>query len=64
MMHPFRVEPEKERAHELALNGGRPLAHRALDTLIVSRVASGEWKAALVEQPAMDTSTWYLIRTR
>jgi hypothetical protein len=52
------------RQHELALNAGRPLPHRALDTLIESRVASGQWKVVLVEQPIHDTSTWYLIRTR
>jgi hypothetical protein len=52
------------RQHELALNAGRPLPHRALDTLIESRVAAGQWQVVLVEQPIHDTSTWYLIRTR
>lgn len=50
--------------NEEAFNAGRPLPHRSLDTLIMSRLALHEWTAEALPTPPGDTSTWLLIHTR
>ena len=49
-------------AHETVFNGGRPLPHRALDRLIMDRIAQGQW--AVVGQQDFEGADWILIRTR
>jgi hypothetical protein len=64
------------REQELTYHKGQPLAHRDLDTMIMRKIASGQWK--LVEKsnylltnylpkeklPYQDGDGWYVIRTR
>ncbi len=55
--------------HEIAFNAGHPLPHRDLDTLIMVKLSTGQWKLALQgapreERPLFYSSTWLLIRTR
>lgn len=57
------------RAHETEYNHGQPIAHRALDTLIMSRIASGEWQVVMRSSylvPPADAGHgdgWYLLKT-
>lgn len=49
--------------HEVLFHHGAPLPHRALDTLIMGRIESGQWKVAS-ESWAYSPSDWMLIETR
>ncbi len=49
-------------AHEVEYNGGKPIAHRALDEMIMEKLASHQWK--LVDrQDYLEGEGWYLIQT-
>ena len=48
--------------HEHIFNGGKPLPHRALDALIMERIASGQWQVSY--QETFDGADWMVIRTR
>lgn len=50
------------KTHEDLYNSGYPLPHRALDELIMQKVARGEWKA-VEKQQFGPLATWYLIQT-
>ena len=50
------------RQHEIIFNRGRPLVHRQLDQLIVTKVRSGDWKI-VYRSDAFAPSHWYLIET-
>lgn len=49
-------------SHEKAFLGGRPLPHRQLDQLIVSRVENHQW--SIVRQQEFGHVQWLLIETR
>lgn len=51
------------RAHEVLFNHGAALPHRALDSLIMGKVASGEWHVVHISRQ-YPPSTWLLIETR
>ena len=51
------------RGAELKYNQGQPLAHRDLDTLIMQKIAAGQWQ--LVEKVNyLEGDGWLLIKTR
>lgn len=50
------------RDHEVLFNHGAALPHRALDTLIMTRIESGEW-SVIERSSSYPPSTWLLIRT-
>ncbi len=52
------------REHEVGFQAGKPLPHRALDALIMSRLQTGLWHATEEKAPDADDSQWLLIRTR
>lgn len=49
--------------HEEVFHAGRPLPHRALDTLLMNKIDSGEW-AVVARRELPPDNTWMLIRTR
>jgi hypothetical protein len=48
-------------AHETVFTGGQPLPHRALDRLIMDRVATREW--AVFGRQDFEGADWIVIRT-
>jgi hypothetical protein len=49
--------------HERTFDHGRPLPQRDLDSLIMQRMAAGQWQ--LVDwKPSPAGEGWYIIRTR
>ncbi len=48
-------------AHELVYTGGQSLPHRALDQLVMSRVAAGQW--TVKQQRCFGGADWLLLRT-
>lgn len=48
-------------AHEAVFRHGRLLPHRALDRLILDRIAEGKWQAADLRQ--FQGAEWFVIRT-
>jgi hypothetical protein len=49
--------------HEEVYNHGQPLAQRDLDTLIVRKVASGEWQL-VDKKDYLEGDGWWIVRTR
>jgi hypothetical protein len=48
--------------HEAIFHHGQPLPHRALDALIMDRIASGQW-TVVYTSAAYPPSQWILVRT-
>ena len=57
----YQRAPDTLEQNEQAFGGGKPLAHRRLDRLIVERIASGAWTVAY-RQPLNGTD-WLVVRT-
>jgi len=60
----YQRQLDAMRTHEVVYNHGQPIAHRALDNLLMQKIASGQW--TLVDkrtyQPGDDG--WLIIKTR
>ena len=71
LIHELEIAPPKwiayeraldsMKAHERIFRGGKPLPHRALDALIVNKVASGQWKIHFYKN--LDGGEWFLLQT-
>ena len=48
-------------AHETVFTGGHPLPHRALDRLIMDRIATGQW--VVIGRQDFEGADWIVIRT-
>ena len=57
----YQRAPDTLEQNELAFGGGKPLAHRQLDSLIIERISSGAWQVAY-RQPLNGTD-WMVIQT-
>ncbi len=58
----YQREPDTLAQNELAFGGGKPLAHRDLDRLIVDRISSGAW--TVVYRKTLNGADWMVLRTR
>ncbi len=59
----YQRQPETLRVHEQEYNQGRPIAHRALDELMMGKIGAGEWKVVR-KTHYLAGDAWYLIQTR
>jgi hypothetical protein len=58
----YQRQPAAMGANEREYNHGQPIAHRYLDTLLMQKIADGQWK--LVEKKHyLAGDSWYLIQT-
>ena len=57
----YQRAPDTLAQNEQAFGGGKPLAHRDLDRLILERISTGAWQI-VYEQPLNGTE-WMVIRT-
>ena len=57
----YQRSPNTVSAHEIAFNQGRPLPHRALDELIMGKIAERRWKVVFRER--FEGADWFLLQT-
>lgn len=59
----YQRQMENLATHERIYNHGQPLAQRDLDTLIMQKIASGQWQL-VDKRNYLEGDGWYVIRTR
>jgi len=63
----YERQMDSLRIHELTYNGGKPLPHRFLDTMIEEKIQSGAWKVVYTSDMGStpsESNKWLLIRTQ
>jgi hypothetical protein len=50
--------------HEMLFNHGQPSAHRAMDNMIMQKIASGQWTLVDKRNYMKGDDGWYIIETR
>jgi hypothetical protein len=60
----YQRQLDAMRVHEVVYNHSHPLAHRALDNMIMQKIASGQWTLVDKRYYLKGDDGWLIIRTR